>query len=215
MKLGKSNWATKDKQFKVMEKQNTFIDGKEYTIERGTLRVYGKYYRVTERVGQGIMNYTRELNMKYRMGLIDENEYLKLRSRLISDLETKRVGLEDVKRGFDVGRTSVFFENLMQKAGISDKLFKPENLSKMTNEQRKTIEQFKRNMKKLENNQLLQQSFYDEVSLYYKNLSQFYELQKAQGGKLTEQQIEDMVGTIENLNKKYKQLTQQKLSKYV
>lgn len=214
-KLTKSEWATKNKQFKVMDEFTTNYDGREYVVQHGTLRLFNRYYRVTERVGEGIKNYVRSLNMQLKMGVITNEQYIKMRDDMLADLETKRVGSDAEIRGFDVGRTSVFFENLIEKAGISDKLFNKENLKLMNEQQVSEIRKFKRNLKIINNDPVLQKKFYDEVSNYFKNVNQFYKLHKEQGGKLTQDQINDMVSNIKELNKQFDKVKQQKLNRYV
>lgn len=210
-RVGRASWASKGQIFKTTEKVK--LDNGE-VINRGTLNVFGKYYRLTRRHGENVINYVTQIGQQYKSGLITETEYISLMNSLTENLESKRIGYVGTRTKTDEGRVGIFFENLLQKAGINDKLFKKSNMDMMTKEQRKQVNKFKKNMKAIEHDPLAQQEFYDVVSQYFKNVSSFYELMKEQGGRLTQDQINDMVSNIEWMNARFEAMKQTTMNDY-
>ena len=143
-----------------------------------------------------IKKYAEFVNQQYRMGELSQTEMRATKLKFAS------------KYGLDMSRTSVFIENMFEKAGITETLLFGKDggkgiVDKLSKEQLDVVKQFMNNLESIYKNPQLMQDVYENAEVIFKDITNFYKEYLRHGqniNALTKEEIDSLVNNMKMLN---------------
>lgn len=159
---------------------------------RVKVRIGNTYAEVSERVFEHMSNFAREWNTRYAMGTISKEEMMRTKSRFTGEYAV------------DVGKTSLFFENILKTTGISSNLLFGKDggkgiQSRLSKEQIDEFNKLIDNLSELSKDRAKAQELYEQLSEIFKDVSNFYKEYLSHGQKLSDLTDEDIRQFMSNV----------------
>ena len=145
---------------------------------------------------EAIKKYATFVNEQYKMGEISQIEMRATKLKFAS------------KYGLDMSRTSVFIENMFEKAGITETLLFGKDggkgiVDKLSKEQLDVVKQFMNNLESIYKNPQQMQEVYHQAEQFFKDITNFYKEYLRHGqnvNALTKEEIDNLITNMKVLN---------------